>query len=175
MAHYADWCVEHFNARVVLIAMEHMDSKPTRQIYEEMKHQSKVRLALSDEWTVDEIMALLAKMKFQCTTRYHTTVLAAPFNIPMLSVSSDTRCEAVFNELEMQDYFVDYVKHPRARPLVENLDEILIKKTKALVSNELEIKQRLQRANKSFVERSQKNIEIFSSWFEEWYSKKYKE
>jgi len=165
-AAYADWCVEKYGADVALISMEHMDFPPARRIYEAMKHRDRARLVASDEFTVDAIMAVLSAAKFQNTTRYHSTVLASPFGVPMLTVSSDTRCEAVFRELEAMDYFIDYVKHPNRFPEVENLLELQIAKTEALMKNEEAWRKKIKDAHQVFQGRARMIRTLFEQWLE---------
>jgi len=168
-AKYADWCVEKFGADVCLISMEHMDLPPTKAIYDLMKHKDRARLVPSDDYVVDDIVAVLSALKFQATTRYHSTVLASKFGIPMISISSDTRCEAVFRELEMMDYFIDYVKHPEHTPKVENHYQQLVEMTEKLVANEVQLKNRILEADKRLVERAKKIRQIFMNWLEKEY------
>jgi len=168
-AKYADWCVEKFGADICLISMEHMDYPPTKRIFDTMKHKDRARLVPSDEFIVDDIVAVLSALKFQVTTRYHSTVLASPFGIPMISVSSDTRCEAVFRELEMMDYFIDYVAHPARFPKVQNHYQLLLEMTEKLVANEDHLKNRILFAHKNFQERAKKIRPLFMNWFEKEY------
>ena len=165
-AKYADWCVEKFGADICLISMEHMDFPPTKLIYETMKHKDRARLVPSDEFIVDDIVSVLSALKFQVTTRYHSTVLASPFGIPMISVSSDTRCEAVFHELNMMDLFIDYVKHPDRSPKVQDHYKQLVEMTEKLAANESSLKNRILEGHKAFQERSKKIRPLFMNWFE---------
>ncbi len=165
-AAYADWCVEKFGADVVLIAMEHMDLPPTQRIYELMKHKDRARLMPSDQYVVDDVVSVLSALKFQVTTRYHSTVLASPFSVPMISVSSDTRCEAVFRELDLMDYFIDYVKHPDRAPMEKDHYQKLIQMTENLAANEDKLKNRIRESHKQFVERCKMIRTIFMDWVE---------
>lgn len=166
-AKYADWCVETFDADIAIIAMENMDAPPAEKIYKMMKHKDKARLILSKKYVVDDIVSVLSALKFQVTTRYHTTVLASPFGIPMISVSSDTRCEAVFEELEMMDFYLDYVAHPAPAPRVKDLDERLVEKTKLLVEQEDKLRRRISEAHPKFLERCLKSRVLFKEWFDQ--------
>jgi polysaccharide pyruvyl transferase WcaK-like protein len=173
-ARYADWCVEKFGVDVCLISMEHMDFPPTKGVYDLMKHKDHARMVSSDEFIVDDIVSVLSALKFQVTTRYHSTVLASPFGIPMISVSSDTRCEAVFRELDIMDYFIDYVKHPDHFPKNDNHYQQLVDMTEKLVANEDKLKNRILEGHKSFQERSKKIRPTFMNWFEKEYLPKAK-
>jgi len=173
-ARYADWCVEKFGADICMISMEHMDYPPTKAAHDLMKHKDRARLVSSDEFIVDDIVAVLSALKFQVTTRYHSTVLASPFGVPMISVSSDTRCEAVFRELDMMDYFIDYVKHPDPFPKIENHYQLLVEMTDKLIANEEHLKNRILIGHKNFQERTKKIRPIFMNWFEKEYLPKAK-
>jgi len=166
-ARHADWCVETYNADIAIISMEHMDYPPSKRIYETMKHKDRARLVPSDEFVVDDIMSVLASLKFLITTRYHATVLSSCSAVPMIAVSSDTRCEAVFRELDMMDLYIDYVKHPEPTPSVANLDETLIEMTKIMAEREDELKKRIADAHVNFVERAKQNKILLKQWFEE--------
>jgi len=173
-ARYADWCVEKFGADVCLISMEHMDLPPTKRIHELMKHKDRARLVSSDDFVVDDVVAVLSALKFQVTTRYHSTVLASPFGIPMISISSDTRCEAVFHELDMMDYFIDYVAHPERFPKTPDHYKTLVEMTEKLAANEAQLKNRILEADKKFQERAKKIRPLFLNWFEKEYLPKAK-
>ena len=166
-ARYADWVVENLDADVLLIAMEHMDYPPIKAIYETMRNRERARLVPSDEFVVDEIVAALSLLRFQVTTRYHTTVLASMFGVPMISVSSDTRCEAVFRELDMMDLYIDYVKHPEPSPKVTELCDRLVGMTESLLAREEELKSRILEAHESFQERARMNRSLPGKWLEQ--------
>ena len=168
-AAYADWCVEKFGADVALISMEHMDYPPCQRIYQTMKHRDRARLVASDEYTVDGIVAVLSALKFQLTTRYHSTVLASPFGVPMITVSSDTRCEAVFRELKAMDYFIDYVKHPNRYPEVKDLLGLSIAKTEALMKDEEMWRKKIKDAHQDFLARARSIRTHFQKWLEKDY------
>jgi len=168
-ARHADWCVETFNADIAIISMEHMDFPPSKRIYDAMKHKDRARLVSSDEYVVDDIISVLAALKFLITTRYHACVLSSCSSVPMIAVSSDTRCEAVFRELGTMDLYVDYVKHPNPTPVVTNLDETLIEMTKVLAKREAELKKRIADAHVNFVKRAAQNKVILKKWLEETY------
>lgn len=163
---YCDWLIEKFNANVAIIAMEDMDYPPSKKIYDSLKHKDSARLIPSNEYVVDDIVSVLSKLKFQLTTRYHTTVLASPFGIPMIAVSSDTRCEAVFREIEIMDYYLNYVTHPSHLPNIENLFDWMIDRTEKLIKNEDELKNKILKSHTVFYERCRRNREIFKEWFE---------
>jgi polysaccharide pyruvyl transferase WcaK-like protein len=168
-AAYADWCVDKYGADVALISMEHMDYPPTKRIHEAMKHKDRARIVASDEFDVDGIVAVLSALKLQVTTRYHSTVLSSPFGVPMITVSSDTRCEAVFRELDAMDYYIDYVKHPNRYPEVNNLFDLLVEKTESLVRDEQAWRDKIKESHQVFLKRAQDIRTHFQEWLEKDY------
>jgi len=166
-ARHADWCVETYAADIAMISMEHMDYPPCVRIRDAMKHKDRVIMVPSDEYIVDDIISVLSVLSGLVTTRYHAVVLSSCSAIPMIAVSSDTRCEAVFRELDMMDLFIDYVKHPAPVPKVLDLDEQLIEMTRTMMDKRGELKKRIAQAHPRFVERAQQNQIIFMQWFNE--------
>jgi len=166
-ARHADWCVETYDADIVLISMEHMDYPPTQRIHDAMKHRDRVIIVSSDEYIVDDIISVLSILTALITTRYHAVVLSSISAIPMIAVSSDTRCETVFRDLNFMDRYIDYVKHPDPTPNVLNLDERLIEMTRSLFSRLSETREHIAAMNPQFVARARQNKEIFSRWFAE--------
>ena len=166
-ARHADWCVETYDADIALISMEHMDFPPTKRIYDTMKHKDRAVLVSSDENIVDDIISVLSILKGLITTRYHAVVLSSCSAIPMISVSSDTRCEAVFRELDIMDLFIDYVKHPDPFPKVSDLDDRLIEMTRNMMSREKELKRRISDMHPKFVARAHQNVTLLTDWFAE--------
>jgi polysaccharide pyruvyl transferase WcaK-like protein len=166
-ARHADWCVETYDADVVLISMEHMDYPPTRRIHDAMKHRDRAVIVSSDEYTVDDIVSVLSILTALITTRYHAVVLSSASAVPVIAVSSDTRCEAVFKELGYMDRYIDYARHPDPTPRVHDLDERLIETTRDLFSRLGETRERIAAMHPQFVARARRNKEIFSQWFAE--------
>lgn len=161
---YADWCVDRFGCDVALISMEHMDLKPCQDVYAGMKHRDRARIVSSDEYDVDGIITVLAHLKFLVTTRYHAVVLSSCSAIPVISVSSDTRCEAVHRELGTMDFFIDYVSHPDQEPKVSDLYSLLTEKTGLLLEKENDLKEIIRKSHPVFVERATRNRLLFKEW-----------
>jgi len=166
-ARHADWCVETYDADIALISMEHMDYIPTVAIREAMKHKDRAIMVSSDEYIVDDVISVLSALDALVTTRYHAVVLSSCSAIPMIAVSSDTRCEAVFRELDMMDLFIDYVSHPDPVPNVADLDERLIEMTRNLMERKDDLKKRIADAHPKFVERAHQNQVLFAKWSHE--------
>jgi polysaccharide pyruvyl transferase WcaK-like protein len=163
-ARHADWCVEKYDADIALISMEHMDLPPTQRIHDAMKHKDRAVIVSSDDNIVDDIISVLSILTALVTTRYHAVVLSSCSAIPMISVSSDTRCEAVFRELGIMDLYIDYVKHPDAAPKISNLDDVLISMTENLMNRRDDLKKRIATQHVKFVERARQNEKILAAW-----------
>lgn len=166
-ARYADWCVKTYDAVIVLLSMEHMDEIPTQRIYHAMKHKDRAVILSSDEYIVDDMISVLSVLKALITTRYHGAVLSSCSAVPMIAISSDTRCEAVFRELEMMQLYLDYVEHPCPTPKTEGLDERLMEMTQTLMQQEASLKKRIADQHPIFVERAHQNEVLLKKWFEE--------
>lgn len=155
---YADFCVEKFSATVLLIAMERMDYLPTKDIYENMKHKDKARIIPSNDYNLEDISGLLSTLKFLVSTRYHACVLSVVSSVPMIGISSDVRIEGAFFDLDIMDYYIDY--------LTENIFEILAEKTEKLINEEIEIRNKILKEYPKLLQRCLLNREIFKKWFE---------
>jgi polysaccharide pyruvyl transferase WcaK-like protein len=165
-ARHADWCVETYHSDIALISMEHMDYLPTWRIHDAMKHKDLAIIIASDEYVVDDMISVLSVLKALITTRYHGVVLSSCSATPVIAVSSDARCEAVFRELEMMHLYIDYVEHPSPTPKIKDLDERLIEMTKTLMHQEGGLKKRIAEKHLIFVERAHQNEVLLKKWFE---------
>ena len=158
LAKFADFCIESLDANVLLIAMERMDHLPSKDIYSLMKNKDRARVVDSNNYNLDDISGLLSKLKFLVSTRYHACVLSLVSSIPMITVSSDIRCEGLFRELGMMEFYVDY-KTP-------DLYGALKEKSRLLLGNEGEIKEKIKRAYPEFLDRCLYNRVLFREWVE---------
>jgi polysaccharide pyruvyl transferase WcaK-like protein len=157
-AKYADYCIEKLNCNVLIFCMERMDYPPSKDIYNLMKHKEKARLIPSNDYNLEDISGLLSKLKFLVSTRYHACVLSMCSSIPMITVSHDIRCESLFKETEIMEY---YIPHD-----TNNLYDVLVDKTNLLLKNENKIKDKIKNAYPMFLERCMQNRKILKDWFE---------
>ncbi len=154
---FTDFCIENFSSYVLLIAMEKMDYPPVKDIYNMVKHKEFVRIVSSNEYNLEDISGLLSKLKFLVTTRYHASVLSICSFIPQIAVSSDIRLEGIFKDLDMMDFYVDY--------LSKDLYKILIEKSLKIVSHKNEIKKKLSEKYPILLEKCLQNRIILKNWF----------
>jgi len=127
-----------------------------------MKHKDEARWIPSFQYNVDDIKSLLVESRFLITTRYHASVLSSSAGVPMIAISSDSRLEAVFRELNLMDFYIPVTVKPPQMP--ENLYELLVEKMNQLAEREQEIRERIKKQDKVFVERALQNRELFRQW-----------
>ena len=157
-AKYADYCIKEHNANLLIFCMERMDYPPSKDVYELMEYKDRARLIPSNDYNLKDITGLLSKLKFLTSTRYHACVLSMVSSIPMISVSHDVRCESLFKETEIMEY---YIPHS-----TENLYQTMVEKTKLLVKNEEEVKTKVKSAYPKFLDRCLQNRQLLKGWFE---------
>ena len=87
-------------------------------------------------------------------------------SIPMISISSDTRCEAVFRELGIMDLYIDYVGHPERVPRIKDLYGTLVDMTKKLVGREKDLRAKAVEMHPKFHERARMNVKLLKEWVE---------
>jgi polysaccharide pyruvyl transferase WcaK-like protein len=98
---------ERYGARVVLIAMEHMDGVPCEDIAGMMK--APPRIWSCDQHDVAEMTALLRSLDVLITTRYHAFVLSTAAGVPTIAVSHDERLKSVMEEMSLdRDFYFEY-------------------------------------------------------------------
>lgn len=166
MTQYADYLVEKFGANVLLIGMASFegDGINAREIYDSMKNKKDARWIPSHVYNAKAIKTLLCSSKHLITTRYHASVLSSMAGVPMIAISSDTRLEAVFRELDLMDLYLEVKIDPPTIP--ENLYDMLVEKTETLVNREEEIKKKIKEADKNFVKRAEQNSILLKQWFD---------
>jgi polysaccharide pyruvyl transferase WcaK-like protein len=164
MARFCDYLIERFDTNVLLIGMAAFegDCQNAKEIMELMKHKDEARWIPSFQYNVDDIKSLLVESRFLITTRYHASVLSSSAGVPMIAISSDSRLEAVFRELNLMDFYIPVTVKPPQMP--ENLYELLVEKMNQLAEREQEIRERIKKQDKVFVERALQNRELFRQW-----------
>lgn len=156
-ARYADYCIETYNANILIFAMEHVDFRTSKNIYDLMQHKDCAKLVSADEYTADDIICLLSKLKFLVSTRYHACVFSMQSSIPMIAISHDMRCESLFKELGMSKFYIAHT--------IPNLYDTVVERTRELVKNESQIKNIISNSFPEFLNRCLYNRVVFKSWF----------
>lgn len=167
VARFCDYLVERFNTYVLLIGMAAFegDCQNAKEIMERMKHKEMARWIPAFRYNVDDIKSLLVESRFLITTRYHASVLSSSAGVPMIAISSDSRLEAVFRELDLMEFYIPVSVSPPQMP--EKLYDELVDRMEKLVTRENEIRERIKRQDKIFVERSAMSKELLRKWVKE--------
>lgn len=107
IAEYADWTASEYNTQIVFFAMERLDIGPCKDIQGMMKSNS--ILFDSDHVNARQITALLRRLDWLVTCRYHALVLSMEGMVPVIGLAHDERIASIMDELGfIEDYFVSY-------------------------------------------------------------------
>ena len=166
MSRYADYLALAHKARVVICAMESMDTPVARAVYNRMLQRDNALLLPSDAYDVDDLTALLSVMDFQVTSRYHSTVLGSAVNLPMIGISPDNRMESVFYESGMQNYYLQYLNPKTSEPAIPRLFDVLVDKTETLLANRGALRQGMAKSHRRYVDRALHGRRILQRWFQ---------
>jgi len=166
MARYADYLALTHKAKVVILAMETMDTPVAQAMYNRMLQRDNALLLPSDAYDVDDITALLSVMDFQVTSRYHSTVLGSAFGLPMIGISADNRMESVFHETGMENYYLQYLNPKTSVPAIPRLYDVLVDKTEGLMANRQAIRRGIEKSHLRYVDRARHGRRILQRWFQ---------
>ena len=166
MARYADYLALHHKAKVVILAMESMDTPVAQAMYNRMLQRDSALLLPSDAYDVDDITALLSVMDFQVTSRYHSTVLGSAFGLPMIGISADDRMESVFCETGMHNYYLQYLNPATEEPAIPRLYDVLVDKTEDLLANKKSIRRSITKSHQRYVTRALHGRNVLQRWFQ---------
>jgi polysaccharide pyruvyl transferase WcaK-like protein len=152
IASYADWVSEEQGAQIVFFAMERLDTEPCRQVQSMMKSRSV--LFGADNYNASEMTALLRRLSWLVTCRYHALVLSIGGGVPVIGLAHDERIESIMEELRLKDdYFMNYIESDILGKLKD--------KTHRLVSNKENISRGILEANPGYIARMAKNLDFF--------------
>jgi polysaccharide pyruvyl transferase WcaK-like protein len=158
-----DMIKERYNANIILIAMEHMDTTPAEDVANLMKSPAPV--FSSDEYQANEMASILRSLNFLITTRYHALVLSMAAGVPVIAISHDERLESIMEELGLKEEY--YFEYNRLDP-AELLPKLLSAAEKAVSQSE-QISSSIKSAFPLFVARMEQNRVRFSTFLRERY------
>ncbi len=116
-AEFADWLVIEQKRSVALLCMEELDGAIAQDAWRRMEHKDQARIFSSREYSASQMTGLLRGLDLLVTSRYHAAVLSLARQVPQIAVGHDLRLRSLYDELGLQDLFVD----PRASMLAETL------------------------------------------------------
>lgn len=107
VARYADWAVATYGAQVVLVAMERLDIGPCRDVQGMIG--ARTVIVDADHANAAQIAAILRRLDWLVTCRYHALVLAMGGAVPTIGLAHDERIATIMDELGLlQDAFVSF-------------------------------------------------------------------
>ena len=134
VASYADWVSKEFGAQIVFFAMERLDTAPCKDVQSIMDEKSV--LFSADNYNAAQMTALLRRLSWLVTCRYHALVLSMGGAVPLIGLAHDERIESIMDELRLrEDYFINYLE--------DGILEKLEAKTHRLVSVKDELSRRV--------------------------------
>lgn len=148
IAAYADWVASEFNVQVIFFAMESLDISPCRDVISIMK--STAPLFDADHITPSQMAALLQRLDWLVTCRYHALILAMPAGVPVIGLAHDERIASVMDELELLHDFL--ISHEEKQILPE-----LREKTLKLRSSSDRIRKRIESSMPAYLSRMEQN------------------
>lgn len=158
IAAYADWISSKYGAQVVFVAMERLDIRPCRDVQGMMK--SKSLLFDSDHANARQIAALLRRLSWLVTCRYHALVLSMEGMVPVIGLAHDERIASIMDELEfINDYFISYEEPDILTQLKE--------KTQILKDETHHIRRTIAAAMPRYISRMEENEKLFSALIKE--------
>jgi polysaccharide pyruvyl transferase WcaK-like protein len=153
IAAYADFVAKEHGAQIVFFAMERLDAGPCKDVMSLMKFKSV--LFDSNNFDAAQMTALLRRLSWLVTCRYHALIMSMGGGVPVIGVAHDERIETVMEELGMkEDYFIDYKQ--------ENILFDLKNKTHKLLSRHSEVSQKIREAFPAYIRRMEENAAYFS-------------
>jgi polysaccharide pyruvyl transferase WcaK-like protein len=158
MSSYADWIAKEFDAQVVFFAMESLDIGPCRDVMHMMKASS--ILIDADHASAAKMAALLRRLDWLITCRYHAFILAMCGSVPAIGLGHDERIASIMDELDLlSNYFISYEE--------ERLFPSLKQKTETLFAEKDSIKKGMERVLPRYLARMAENKKLFGNLLKE--------
>ncbi len=152
VASYADWVAKEFGAQLVFFAMERLDTAPCKDVQSIMNEKSV--LFGADNYNSAQMTALLRRLSWLVTCRYHALVLSMGGAVPLIGLAHDERIESIMDELRLrEDYFINYLE--------DDIPEKLKAKTHKLVGVKDGLSGRIADAVPVYLSRMAENGEYF--------------
>lgn len=122
----ADDLINRHSTSVALIGMEALDEVLLRRVRSHMSHPDGAQIFSSREYNASQMVALLRSLELLLTSRYHACVLSLAAQIPQIAVGHDLRLKTIYQELGLEEFFVEPNAQDlcgRLQPQVERLLE----------------------------------------------------
>lgn len=148
VARYADWVAGELGAQVLFFAMERLDIGPCRDVQGLMRTPS--ALIDADFANARQIAALLRRLSWLVTCRYHALVLAMGGAVPVIGLAHDERIAAIMDELGfLHDAFISSEE--------EDIFDQLVQKTRHLRENASQMRRAIEGMLPVYLDRMAEN------------------
>lgn len=152
-ARLADRVVERHDRSVALLCMEELDESIAWAIHAEMAHPERARVFSARQLDASRMTALLRSLGVLVTSRYHASVLSLAEAVPQVAVHHDLRLRTLYAELGLErDYFLP----PDDPDLFERIAEAV----DALLSDPVEVGDRLRAGHRAHVAAARRNRDL---------------
>lgn len=148
VARYADWAAKAYGVQIVLIAMERLDIGPCRDLQGMISAHTV--LVDADHANAAQVAAILRRLDWLVTCRYHALVLAMGGRVPTIGLAHDERIATIMDELGLlQEAFVSFDDG--------DVLELLEEKTRWLREHSSSVRRRIESSLPGYLTRMAEN------------------
>ena len=90
-----------------------------------MAHPKAARIFSSREFNASQMTELLRGLDLLITCRYHASVLSLAAQIPQIAVGHDLRLKSLYQELHLEDFFVEALTVDLDSAVQERIEKLL--------------------------------------------------
>lgn len=119
-----DRLIEKHEKKIALICMEELDEPFAIEIKNKVKNTDMVKIFSSRNHNAIEMVNILRNLDLLVTSRYHAGVLSLEAEIPQIAIGHDTRLKNFYKEMNLENYFLDYMDPKMWDTLDEKIDKI---------------------------------------------------
>jgi polysaccharide pyruvyl transferase WcaK-like protein len=126
---FIEKCITKYNARILLIAMEELDTIVCEKIVSALSSNmvSAIERSYAVESSPNEIVSALRHSDLLITSRYHASVLSLAAGVPQIAIGHDTRLESIYEECGLhRQFFLNYKDGSLERKLWEAFEALLV-------------------------------------------------
>jgi polysaccharide pyruvyl transferase WcaK-like protein len=156
-AELADWIVDEQGRCVALLCMEELDEPLAVSIRERMRRPERARVFSSRVYNASQMTSLLRSLDLLVTSRYHAAVLSLGAWVPQVAVGHDLRLRSLYDELTLQEFFVE--------PSTQDLTEVLKGAVRTLLADPEPMRAILRRGYEELAARARQNREHLKTFF----------
>ena len=160
LARQARSLIDEHGHRVALLCMEELDEPMARQVQALIDRGDRVRVFSSCDYNASEMQGMLKGLDLLITSRYHSAVLSAPGEVPVVAIGHDLRVEDLLRDMNI--YKTNFIPHD-AEDLFERLEE----RVERVLSDPSAERESVRRAHTEHVERARRNRQLLRDFLEE--------